>query len=151
VKTLEEFIARGEFHPTNKGALESAQAVADGLNDPEYKNRLLRRHALRQALMTVMADHGLDAIMYPHQRRLVALIGEQQLERNGVLSNATGFPAITFPGGFSAPTATAPLGVPVGVELLGPDWSEPLLLKLAYAFEQRARIRKPPPATPALK
>ena len=94
--------------------------------------------------MTAMADHRLDAILYPHQRRLVVPIGEEQLERNGVLSNGTGFPALTLPGGFSPPTASAPIGVPVGIELLGPDWSEPVLLKLGYAFEQTAHIRKPP-------
>ena len=93
--------------------------------------------------MTVIADNELDAVLYPHQRRLVAPIGEDQLERNGVLSNSTGFPAITFPGGFSASTASAPLGVPIGIELLGPDWSEPTLIRLAYAFEQAARIRRP--------
>ena len=72
------------------------------------------------------------------------------LDRNGVLSNSTGFPAIAFPGGFSAPTSAAPVGVPVGIELLGPDWSEPVLIKLAYAFEQFAKIRKPPASTPPL-
>ena len=97
--------------------------------------------------MTAMADHRLDAIAYPHQRRLVASIGEEQLERNGVLSNGTGFPAITMPGGFSAPTSSAPIGVPIGLELLGPEWSEPMLLKLAYAFEQSAQIRRPPVST----
>ena len=44
----------------------------------------------------------------------------------------------------------APVGVPVGIELLGPDWSEPVLIKLAYAFEQFAKIRKPPASTPPL-
>jgi Asp-tRNA(Asn)/Glu-tRNA(Gln) amidotransferase A subunit family amidase len=100
--------------------------------------------------MKVLADNDLDALVYPHQRRLVAAIGEPQLERNGVLSNATGFPAITIPGGFSPPTDAAPLGVPVGIELLGPDWSEPTLLKLAFGFEQTARIRRPPASTPPL-
>ena len=61
-----------------------------------------------------------------------------------------GFPAITFPGGFSAPSVSAPVGVPIGVELLGSDWSEPILIKLAYAFEQIAKIRKPPASTPSL-
>src|SRR5207302_536014 len=55
VKTLEEFIARGEFHPSLKAGLEADQRVVDGLNDPEYKNRLLRRNDLRLAVMTVMA------------------------------------------------------------------------------------------------
>ncbi len=78
-------------------------------------------------------------------------VGEDQTDRNGVLSNSTGFPALAFPGGFSEPTANAPLGVPVGIELLGPEWSEPTLLKLAYAFEQGAHVRKPPRSTPPLK
>ena len=150
VKTLAEFIARGEFHSSLKAGLEADQRVVDGLNDPEYRNRLLRRNDLRQAVMTVMADNRLDAILYPHQRRLVVPIGEDQVDRNGVLSNSTGFPAIAFPGGFSTPTNSAPIGVPVGIELLGPDWSEPVLLKLAYAFEQAAKIRKPPASTPPL-
>jgi amidase len=148
VRTLEEFIARGEYHSSLKSGLESAQRVSEGVNDPEYKSRLLRRNELRQAVMTVIAENKLDAIMYPHQRRLVATIGEPQLERNGVLSNGTGFPAITFPGGFSPPTSSAPHGVPIGLELLGPEWSEPVLFRLAYAFEQGARIRKPPSSTP---
>jgi amidase len=150
VKTLEAFIARGEFHPSLRAGLESDQRVVDGLNDPEYKNRLLRRDVFRQAIMNVLAANRLDAILYPHQQRLVVPIGEEQAERNGVLSNATGFPAITFPGGFSAPTPSAPLGVPVGIELLGAEWSEATLFRLAYAFEQRARIRKPPASTPAM-
>jgi Asp-tRNA(Asn)/Glu-tRNA(Gln) amidotransferase A subunit family amidase len=151
VKTLEDFIATGEFHGSIRGALEGYQRVEDGLNSPEYKDRLLRRDALRLAVVKVMAENRLDAILYPHQKRLVVPIGDAQAERNGVLSNSTGFPAITFPGGFSAPTEAAPIGVPVGIELLGPDWSEPVLIKLAYAYEQRARIRRPPTSTPPLE
>ena len=63
----------------------------------------------------------------------------------------TGFPAVTFPGGFTTPTATAPLGVPVGAELLGRDYSEPLLISLAYSYEQTAKARKAPLSTPPLK
>jgi Asp-tRNA(Asn)/Glu-tRNA(Gln) amidotransferase A subunit family amidase len=103
-----------------------------------------RREALRQAVMNVMAANRLDAILYTHQKRLVVPIGEDQAERNGVLSNSTGFPAITFPGGFSAPTSTAPIGVPVGLEMLGPEWSEATLFRLAFAFEQATHARKPP-------
>ena len=145
VKTLDEFLARGEFHPSLKAGLEAAQKA--GVGDAEYRTRVLRRLELRQAVMTAMADHRLNAIAYPHQRRLVAPIGEEQLERNGVLSNGTGFPAITIPGGFSAPTSSAPIGVPIGLELLGPEWSEPMLITLAYAFEQSAQIRRPPVST----
>lgn len=150
VKSLDEFIADGKFHPSIQKDITGDQAIQDGMNRQEYKNRMLRREVLRQAVMAVMADHRLDAILYPHQRRLVAAIGEDQLERNGVLSNSTGFPGITFPGGFSSPTISAPLGVPIGIELLGPEWSEGILLKFAYAFEQGAKVRKPPTSTPPL-
>lgn len=74
----------------------------------------------------------------------------EQPERNGTLSNGTGFPEVTFPGGFSTPTASAAIGVPVGAELLGRDYSEPLLLSLAYAFERATKTRKAPLSTPAL-
>ena len=151
VKTFDAFMARKEFHPSLRGVLEEAHAIRDGLNSPEYRRQLARRTELRQALMTTFASHRLDAILYPHQRRLVVPLGEPQVERNGVLSNSTGFPALTFPGGFSPPTATAPIGVPVGIELLGPEWSEPVLFRLAYAFERDSRIRKGPASTPPLK
>jgi Asp-tRNA(Asn)/Glu-tRNA(Gln) amidotransferase A subunit family amidase len=150
VRTLKELIDRGGFHESIREGLEADDRVEDGLNDPEYLRRLGRRQPLRQGIMTAMAEQQLDAILYPHQRRLVAPIGEPQLERNGVLSNGTGFPAITVPGGFSAPTASAPLGVPIGIELLGPEWSEPRLIELAFAFEQATRYRKAPVATPPL-
>jgi Asp-tRNA(Asn)/Glu-tRNA(Gln) amidotransferase A subunit family amidase len=151
VKTFDEFVARGEFHPSLKSSLEAERRTADRLDDSEYKNRLLRRQELRQAVMSVMAANSLDAILYPHQRRLVVPIGEEQVERNGVLSNSTGFPAITFPGGFSRASASAPIGVPIGIELLGPDWSEPRLIGLAFAFEQMAKLRRPPASTPGLE
>jgi Asp-tRNA(Asn)/Glu-tRNA(Gln) amidotransferase A subunit family amidase len=151
VTTFDAFMARNEFHPSLRGLLEDVYAIRDGLNSPEYRRQLARRTDLRQALMTAFASHRLAAILYPHQRRLVVPIGEAQVERNGVLSNSTGFPAVSFPGGFSTPTASAPLGVPVGLEILGPEWTEPALLRIAYAFEQGAHPRKAPASTPPLK
>ena len=149
VKNLAEFLADGRFHPSIKSQLEMNATMEDGTQSAAYKSQWWGREALRQAVMTVLAHHDLDAVLYPHQKRLVARIGEEQLERNGVLSNGTGFPAITFPGGFSRPTRSAPLGVPIGIELLGPEWSEPHLIRLAYAFEQAAQLRRPPASTPA--
>ena len=150
VKSLAEFIARGEVHQSMQRGLGRSQgdrrpAVA------RVSAHAGARGALRQAVMTAIAANQLDAILYPHQKRLVVPIGEDQAERNGVLSNSTGFPALTFPGGFSPPTASAPIGVPIGLELLGPEWSEPVLLKLAFAYEQATRHRKPPRSTPPLK
>ena len=137
--------------PDIQKTMEAEIAIEDGLSDPTYRERMLNRDKLRVLLAAQMAGLRLDAILYPLQRILVVPAGEtEQPERNGMLSHGTGFPAVTFPGGFSTPTASAPLGVPVGAELLGLDFSEPRLLSLAHAFEQAARVRRPPPSTPPL-
>jgi Asp-tRNA(Asn)/Glu-tRNA(Gln) amidotransferase A subunit family amidase len=134
-----------------QATLEQEIAVVDGMNSQAYKDRMLNRDKLRLAVVKFMADNNLDAVLYPHQKILVVPTGSpDQFERNGALSNSTGFPAVTFPAGFSTPSPTAPLGVPVGVELLGPDYSEARLLAFAYAFEQAAQVRKPPTSTPPL-
>jgi amidase len=152
VKTYRELVETKTALPDIQSRLESELAVVDGLNDPEYKDHMLNRDKLRLAVSSKMAELKIDAILYPLQKVLVAPItSADQPERNGTLSNGTGFPAVTFPGGFSTPTATAPLGVPVGAELLGRDFSEPLLLSLAYSFEQKTKTRKAPLSTPALK
>lgn len=131
--------------------LEAEYAIADGMNSAEYKDRMLNRDKLRLAVANKMAELNLDAILYPHQRILVVPVtAVDQLERNGPLSNGTGFPAVTFQAGFSAATATAPLGVPIGAELLGLDFTEDKLLSYAYALEQAANPRKSPRSTPPL-
>ncbi len=48
-----------------------------------------------------------------------------------------GYPHITVPAGFVR-------GLPVGISFFGPAWSEPVLLKLAYSFEQARKVRRPP-------
>jgi Asp-tRNA(Asn)/Glu-tRNA(Gln) amidotransferase A subunit family amidase len=134
-----------------QATLEQEIAVVDGMNSQAYKDRMLNRDKLRLAVAKFLADNNLDAVLYPHQRILVVPTGSQdQFERNGTLSNSTGFPAVTFPAGFSAPTRSAPLGVPVGAELLGPDYSEARLLAFADAYELAAHVRKPPQSTPSL-
>ena len=135
VGSLEEFIERGEFHPSLRGGLEANQNVQNGLADPEYRSRLLRREELRQAVMTVIADNELDAVLYPHQRRLVAPIGEGQLERNGVLSNSTGFPAITLSRRFFSIDGIGPAGCSHRYRAARPR------LERAYADQTRVRFR----------
>jgi Asp-tRNA(Asn)/Glu-tRNA(Gln) amidotransferase A subunit family amidase len=152
VKSFKQLVDSKTAMPDVQKRIESEVAVEDGLNDPTYKRNMLNRDKLRLAVSSKMAELKLDAILYPLQKVLVVPIGEpDQSERNGTLSNGTGFPAVTFPGGFSTPTATAALGIPIGAELIGRDYSEPLLLSLAYSFEQTAKIRKAPISTPALK
>jgi Asp-tRNA(Asn)/Glu-tRNA(Gln) amidotransferase A subunit family amidase len=152
VKSFKQLVDSKTASPDIQKTLESEIAMEDGLNNQTYKDRTLSRDKLRLAVSSKMAELKLDAILYPLQKVIVAPTGQaDQPERNGTLSNGTGFPAVTFPGGFSTPTATAPLGIPIGAELLGRDYCEPLLLSLAYSFEQAAKIRKAPLSTPALK
>jgi Asp-tRNA(Asn)/Glu-tRNA(Gln) amidotransferase A subunit family amidase len=149
IKSFAELVAANSS--AVQKALEAELAVTDGMNSDLYKTRMLNRETLRIAVAQAMATMNLDAILYPHQRVLVAPItAADQPERNGTLSNGTGYPAVAFPAGFSAPTASAPLGVPVGAELLGLDFSEDRLLAYAYAFEQETHWRRPAPSTPPL-
>ena len=131
--------------------LDEEFAIVDGMSSEAYKDRMLNRDRLRLAVATKIAELKLDAILYPLQKILVVTTtSDDQAERNGTLSNGTGFPAVTFQAGFSTATATAPLGVPVGADLLGLDYSEDRLLAYAYAFEQAASVRRPPLPTPTL-
>ncbi len=152
VKSLAEIIASEKFHkPSLEKFLLSAQAYQNGMEEPDYKERLLRNERTRQTLISLMAEHGLDALVYPLQKRLVVPVTEtSQTDRNGILAAVTGFPAITVPGGFSPPSSTAPLGVPVGMDILGRPWSEGRLIQIAYGFEQTTHYRKSPESTPSL-
>ncbi|MDR7037493.1 Asp-tRNA(Asn)/Glu-tRNA(Gln) amidotransferase A subunit family amidase [Methylobacterium sp. BE186] len=149
-KDLAGIIASGQYH---KAALEKflngAEARRDGMAEPDYKVRLERISAFKARVAAVFDKERLDALVYPLQKRLVVPIGElNQAERNGIVAGLTGFPAIDIPAGFSAPTERAPLGVPVGLDLLGRPWSEGKLLGLAYAFEQATKLRRPPASAP---
>ena len=55
-----------------------------------------------------------------------------------------GYPSISVPAGYVH-------GLPVGLSFFGPAWSEPTLLKLAYAFEQGSALRQAPRFLPTLK
>ncbi len=144
VHSLDEIIASGKFdRPTLEKRLALAQSRDE--TDPEYKNRRVKIDALKIEVANLMAQNHLDALAYPYQKRLVVPIGETfQPDRNGILAALTGFPAIVVPAGFSAQTANAPIGVPVGIEFIARPWEEPELLRLAFGFEQATHARKSP-------
>jgi Asp-tRNA(Asn)/Glu-tRNA(Gln) amidotransferase A subunit family amidase len=148
VKSLEEIISSGKFHPKIGDTIKTAQSLE---LDDAYRLRLQKRSELQQRVMKIMADYRLNAIVFPHQKRLVVPVGETQLERNGGLGSVTGFPSIVVPGGFSKPTLTAKLGVPVGIEFLGRPWSEKVLIEIGYGYEQGTKHRRPPATTPPLR
>jgi Asp-tRNA(Asn)/Glu-tRNA(Gln) amidotransferase A subunit family amidase len=152
VHSLAEIIASGNYHkPTLEKFFATAESYEDGPNSADYKDRRMRMDEVKIEVANLMAKNQLDALVYPHQKCLVLPIGATfQKERNGIIAALAGFPAIEVPAGFSKPTPDAPIGVPVGMELLGRAWAEPELLKLAFGFEQATHLRKPPVSTPAL-
>jgi amidase len=152
VHSLEEIIASGQYDkPTLEKFFAAAESYKDGPNSADYKDRRMRMDEVRIEVANLMAKNRLDALVYPHQKCLVLPIGATfQKDRNGIIAALAGFPAIEVPAGFSMPTENAPIGVPVGMELLGHAWAEPELIKLAFGFEQATHLRKPPASTPPL-
>ena len=153
VKSLRELIASGRYH---KPSLEKYLLATDAIDAPEdeheYLARLVRAEWLRERVLLLMATHHVDAVAYPLQKRLVYAINESyQGGRTGILAAVTGFPAVTVPAGFSQPSADAPLGVPVGLDILARPFEDARLIRIAYAFEQATQIRRPPLSTPPLK
>ncbi len=145
VKSVEELLASGLHAFSLQGILDVANAQPDEyLSSDEYKNRIAARGVLGQAILTVMNDNRLDAIVYPTARRIAPQVGANQIGSNAGLSAQTGFPAITVPAGFT------PNGFPVGVEMLGRPFAEPTLLGLAFAYEQATKWRRSPSTTPPL-
>lgn len=114
-------------------------------SDPAYMHVRQGIAELEKTLSATFAHHRLDAIIYPQQKRLTVKVGSpSQAGRNGILAALTGFPSVCVPAGFSPATADAPIGIPIGMELLGLPWTEQKLLQIAYQFEQLRKIRKPP-------
>jgi amidase len=152
VHSLAEIIASGLYHkPTLEKFFAAAQSYEDGPNSADYKDRRMRMDEVRIEVANLIAKNQLDALVYPHQKCLVLPIGATfQKDRNGIVAALAGFPAIEVQAGFSTPTKDAPLGVPVGMELLGRAWAEPQLIRLAFGFEQATHLRKPPVSTPPL-
>ena len=147
VKSLEQIIASGKYHPGIEKNIKEAMTLK---HDASYYERLAKRTKLQDRVMAIMAEQKLDALIFPHQKRPVVPVGESQVERNGSLGSVTGFPSIVVPGGFTKPTATAPIGVPVGIEFLSRPWTEGLLIAIGYAYEQGTQMRRVPATTPRL-
>src|ERR1700738_2509218 len=152
VHSLAEIIESGQFDKaTLTKFFANVRSHPDGFDEPAYKDRRIKIDAIKIEVANLMAQNNLDALVFPHQKCLVVPIGEaNQLGINGVVAALAGFPSIVVPAGFSVPTTDAPMGVPVGMEIVGHPWGEPKLLNLAYGFEQATQARRPPQSTPAL-
>jgi Asp-tRNA(Asn)/Glu-tRNA(Gln) amidotransferase A subunit family amidase len=116
-----------------------------------YGEYMKARDQLMIEFLKVMADNGLDAIVHKtveHQPTLIKEgINPPYVTSKGMPSLNTPLrylSAITVPSGFTTDN------LPVGITFLGRPYSEPTLLKLAYAYEQATHHRRPPNTTPAL-
>jgi Asp-tRNA(Asn)/Glu-tRNA(Gln) amidotransferase A subunit family amidase len=142
-KSLGEILERGLHHD----ALDQTFRLRNAPEKKEtehYRQALLKRRALREAVTAALEVQRVDALAYPTLRRKPTLIGEAQAGTNCQLSAVTGLPAISMPAGFTAD------GLPIGLELLGPAFSEPALLGLAFAWEEATKPRRAPFSTPPL-
>jgi amidase len=144
VRTLAEIIDKKVIHPSLEQGFRRSNDVVS-LDTDEYRGIAAKQAQLREALLKAMDEQRIVALVYPTLRRVAATIGEPQVGGNCTASAVTGLPAITVPAGFSDN------GMPVGIEFLGRPFSEPDLLRLAYAFEQTTHHRRPPASTPQLR
>jgi len=154
VKTLADVIAFNDRHQEKEmpyfgqDLLLKAQAKGP-LTDKEYLDALAANHRLarEQGIDGVMDKHHLDALIAPTggPAWLTDLANGDHF--TGGSSNAAavaGYPNINVPAGFV-------FGLPVGISFFGRAWSEPVLVKIAYAFEQLTKARKPPQFLPTMK
>jgi amidase len=130
-----------ELRYFDQSILEQAEQKGD-LNSPEYKKALatMTRATREDGIDKVMNANKLDAIMAPTGSpawKTDMLLGDHFVGGSSSLAAIAGYPAITVPMGFID-------GLPSGVTFFGKAWTEPLLLEIAYGYEQGTKHRKAP-------
>lgn len=107
-----------------------------------------RRAALRDAVLAIMDEQRLDALVYPtwnNPPRLVGDLDSPHGNNSPIIAPHSGQPAITVPMGFTYGR------FPAGLQFLGRPYSEDSLIRFAYAYEQATLHRRPPPDFPPLQ
>ena len=126
---------------------QAAEATNGDLADPVYLElRGAARILARTAVETPVLEHNLDAIfsLTANPAWLTDyVLGDHSVFGTSRPGAVSGWPTITVPFGYVC-------GLPVGVSFLGPRWSEPRLLALAYAFEQATNSRRAPALLPTI-
>jgi amidase len=121
--------------------LEMADKKGD-LESAEYLKALALMHkATREdGIDKIMNSNKLDAIMAPTGSpawKTDLILGDHFVGGSSSLAAISGYPAITVPMGFID-------DLPTGVTFFGRAWSEPLLIQIAYSYEQGTKHRKAP-------
>jgi Asp-tRNA(Asn)/Glu-tRNA(Gln) amidotransferase A subunit family amidase len=149
VKSLAEIVKSGRFHPTVQRRLEQANdGVENGPDSPACKGEMAYREQVRAAVLKLMDAHKLDGLVYPTWSNPPRLMGDLNTpagDNSQFYSPTTGFPSIQVPMGYTRGV------LPAGITFFGRPWSESVLIKLAYAYEQATRHRRPPPSAPPLR
>jgi amidase len=155
VRTLTDIIAfnksrqEQELKYFGQELLEMADAKGPLTSEPYLKAlATIHRQARELGIDGVMAKHKLDALVAPTFGLpwLTDLVGGDVFP-GGATSPSTvaavaGYPHITVPIGYVR-------GVPIGLSFFGRAWSEPTLIKIAYAYEQATKHRRPPTFAPS--
>ena len=118
----------------------AADLTRGDLSEREYKSARAMDllSAKTRGMDAYMNQHKLDAVLFPGSGGCV-------------ISAKAGYPSVMVPGGFvSGADGKDTPDYPLGITFAGKAWSEHKLLRLAYAYEQASRMRKPPPGLPAL-
>jgi amidase len=118
------------------------------LTSAAYKKALAKNHRMSRAegIDSVIAKHKLDAIIAPTGGPVwpTDLInGDHFTGGYSTASAVAGYPHITVPAGMA-------FGLPVGLSFFGGAWSEAVLIKFAYAFEQETKARQKPAFRPTV-
>ncbi|MBD7922039.1 amidase [Xanthomonas bonasiae] len=153
LRTLAQLIAFNRAHAERELAhfdqalFEQAQATR-GLDDPAYleARAKARRLAGPDGIDAALRAQRLDALIAPTTGRAWKtdpLHGDDFPGASYGAAAVAGYPSLTVPMGASD-------GLPLGLVFIGGAWSEPRLIELGYAYEQRSRARTPPAFLPTL-
>ncbi len=142
--TLADIVAFNAAHPEamrcGQDLFLAAEATRGDLSEIEYK-------AARASDLRASRALGLDAYIARH--RLDAVVFPQAL--GCAIAAKAGYPSVQVPAGLTSGADGKPTPeFPLGLTFTGPAWSETTLLRLAHAYEQASRQRRPPAGFGAL-
>jgi amidase len=147
VRTLADLIAFNAAHKSTEmpyfGQELFEQAQKRGpLTDAKYVRALAKSQTNTRArgIDAIMTAHKLDALVAPTNGPawLIDLVnGDADGGGSSSPAAEAGYPAITVPAGYA-------FGLPVGISFFGRAWSDAKLIRIAYAFEQAANVRRAP-------